>query len=128
MRIKLDENLPTSLAEALAKLGHDVDTVPREGLAGRGDPSIWSAAQKAGRFLITQDLDFSDIRRFRPGTHESILLVRLRMPGRRALFQRVEALFRTEDVERWKGWFVVASDHKIRVLRPILPPNPPPAV
>jgi hypothetical protein len=32
MRIKLDENLPTSAAESLRALGHDVDTVPEEGL------------------------------------------------------------------------------------------------
>lgn len=30
MRIKLDENLPTSLVEALVQLGHDVDSVQRK--------------------------------------------------------------------------------------------------
>jgi hypothetical protein len=35
MRLKLDENMPLSLVEALALLGHDIDTVPHEGLNGR---------------------------------------------------------------------------------------------
>lgn len=69
MNIKLDENLPASLVGALAKLGHDVDTVVAEGLAGETDNVVCQAAQDARRFLITQDLDFSDIRRFAPGTH-----------------------------------------------------------
>jgi len=38
---------------------------------------MWSAARRDERFLITQDLDFSDIRQFKPGTHPGLLLVRL---------------------------------------------------
>jgi predicted nuclease of predicted toxin-antitoxin system len=118
MKIKLDENLPESLADALGELGHDADTVPREGLAGRVDPDVWAAAQDSGRFLVTQDLDFSDLRTFEPGTHHGILLVRLREPSRRLLIERVRALFESEDVESWQGCFVVATDHKLRVRRP----------
>jgi Domain of unknown function (DUF5615) len=58
VKIKLDENLPARLVPALTTLGHDVDTVYAERLTGRGDPQVWSAAQAAQRFLITQDLDF----------------------------------------------------------------------
>ena len=66
MKLKLDENLPTSLVEELALLGHDADSVPQEGLQGHPDPDVFDAAQQAGRFLITQDLDFSDLRKFAP--------------------------------------------------------------
>ena len=118
MRIKLDENLPTRLAPLLGALGHNVDTVPQERLQGRNDAVIWLATQDAGRFLITQDLDFSDIRRFRPGTHHGILLVRLRTPGRAALMARLSSIFQTENVESWSRCFVVATDRKIRVVRP----------
>jgi predicted nuclease of predicted toxin-antitoxin system len=99
MKIKLDENLPTSLVEDLSALGHDVDTAPSEGLAGRPDPDVWRAAQTAERFLITQDLDFSDVRVFAPGTHHGLLLVRLQQPGRAALRARVRQLFQQEQVE-----------------------------
>jgi predicted nuclease of predicted toxin-antitoxin system len=61
-------------------LGHDVDTVASEGLKGGHDSDIWSAARRDDRLLITQDLDFSDIRQFTPGTHPGLLLVRLREP------------------------------------------------
>jgi len=85
MRIKLDENIPRRLVEALTLLGHDVDTVEEERLTGSADPVVWAAAQREGRFLIPQDLDFSDVRRYQPGTHHGLLLVRLQAPGRNAL-------------------------------------------
>ena len=118
MKIKLDENIPASLVRLLAQLGHDIDTVQQEGLAGTPDSDIWTAVQSAERFLITQDLDFSDLRRFAPGTHHGLLLVRLRAPGRDALTRRVHAVFRTERIETWKRAFVVVTDHKLRIRRP----------
>jgi len=118
MNIKLDENLPTSLAQSLVGLGHNVDTVPQEGLTGCDDTQIWRATQEAERFLITQDLDFSDTRKFSPGTHCGILVVRKREPGRKALVSHVTELFRNEDPEKWSGCFVVLTDHKLRVVRP----------
>lgn len=114
----LDENIPYRLSSILADMGHQVDTTQQEGLSGRDDLIVWEAAQRAGRFLITQDLDFSDIRKFIPGTHQGILLVRLRDPGRKALVQRVWTLFQTERVEDWKGCFVVATERKLRVRKP----------
>ena len=117
MKIKLDENLPESLVAALAVLNHDTDNVRQEGLAGHDDPDVWAAAQAEGRFLITQDLDFSDTRKFQPGTHHGLLLVRLPDAGRTALTQRVAEVFRNEDIESWARCFVVLSGHKLRVLR-----------
>jgi predicted nuclease of predicted toxin-antitoxin system len=117
MNIKLDENIPLRLAQILTAHGHQTDTIPQEGLAGREDAEIWEAAQRTGRFLITQDLDFSDIRRFAPGTHHGLLLIRLRDPGREALVRKIQTIYQTEDVESWKGCFVVATERKIRVRR-----------
>lgn len=117
MKIKLDENLPATLAGILAAAGHDVDTAPQEGLAGRSDPEVWQATQTAGRFFVTQDLDFSDIRRYQPGTHHGLLLVRLAEPSRRGLIERLQHLFATEPVERWGRCFVIVTDRKIRIRR-----------
>jgi len=118
VKIKLDENLPDRLVAVLTRLGHNVDTVRTEQLTGRADPDVWSAAQAAQRFLITQDLDFSDVRRYTPGTHAGLLLVRLTRPGRNALFERVSTVFQTEKIEDWTGCLVVATEQKIRIRRP----------
>lgn len=95
-----------------------MDNVRLEGLAGKPDPDVWQAAQNAGRFVITQDFDFSDIRKYAPGTHHGLLLVRLRLPGRLALAGRIVDVFRSENVESWRRGFVVLTDRKLRVQRP----------
>jgi predicted nuclease of predicted toxin-antitoxin system len=117
LKIKLDENLPRRLARDLRTLGHDVETVREEGLEGRDDGTIWEVSQSEGRFLITQDLDFSDARKFAPGSHQGLLLVRLRDPGRQALADAVLQVFSVL-ADNLRGCFIVVSERKIRVLRP----------
>lgn len=118
MKIKLDENMPSRLAGILESLGQNVETVIQEGLAGHPDSDIWKRTQQEGRFLITQDLDFSNVKRFRPGDHHGLLLVRLRSPGRLALTRKVTQLFETENTAAWKRCFVVVTDRKLRLHRP----------
>jgi len=118
MKIKLDENLPFRLFGILSELGHKIDTIPQEGLKGSNDQQIWEAAQRSGSFLITQDLNFSNINLFKPGTHYGLLLIRLRDPGRDALLKRIQTIFQSEEVEGWQGCFVVVTVHKIRVRHP----------
>jgi predicted nuclease of predicted toxin-antitoxin system len=78
MKIKLDENITTRMARELGDSGHDVHTVFGEGLSGRSDEVVWIATQSEERSLITQDFGFAATRRFAPGTHFGILLLRLR--------------------------------------------------
>ncbi len=115
MKIKLDENIPASLKFQLQKIGSDVETVPDESLTGATDAVLWQHVQNEQRLLITQDLDFSDIRRFHPGAHHGLLLIRLANSSRRHLTSRIEQLFKCEDVQSWKGCFVVVTDTKIRI-------------
>ena len=127
MKIKLDENLPHRLATLLKNLGHEAHTLHEERLVGHPDADVWEAAQKESRFLITQDLDFSDSRKFAPGSHHGILLLqtrtsgrrssRLRSPSRRNLIKLIEEMFQKDNVSEWAGCFVVATKRKIRVLR-----------
>ena len=123
MKVKLDENLPRQIAVELRARAHDVETVGEEGLTGRADADVWQAAQSEGRLLITQDLDFSDTRKFQPGTHHGIVLIRLQSPSRQHLIARANELFEAEDITAWTGCFVVATERKIRVRRPGLARN-----
>jgi predicted nuclease of predicted toxin-antitoxin system len=118
MKVKLDENIPIRLAGELVTLGHDVDTVASEGLKGRPDGDVWSAAKRGERFLLTQDLDFSDVRQFRPGTHAGLLLVRLREPGANALVSRIQAVVQAEGLDSFARCFTVLTDRKLRIRRP----------
>jgi predicted nuclease of predicted toxin-antitoxin system len=48
MKIKLDENLPTALAELLWAAGHDAMTVADEALGGSKDPEVLQVAASEG--------------------------------------------------------------------------------
>jgi predicted nuclease of predicted toxin-antitoxin system len=118
MKIKLDENLPNELVDLLSGDGHDVHTIPIERLVGRDDGIVFRAAITDERLVITQDLDFSDLRKFQPGSHPGIVLIRLRDPSRRRLVERLRQILQTEKIESWSRCFVVISDKKLRVRRP----------
>jgi predicted nuclease of predicted toxin-antitoxin system len=118
MRIKLDENIATSAGERLAALGHDVHTVLQEGLRGHPDSDVWTAAQTEERFLVTQDLDFSDERQFAAGSHAGVLLVRLPDAEQWRIADYLAAWFSAPDAGTWDRCFVVATPNKVRVRRP----------
>ena len=126
MRIKLDENMPGGAARRLRELGHDADTALDEGLGGKSDLAVWTAAQSEGRFFVTHDLDFPDVRKFTPGTHHGILLIRLDDLEKPDVPEILGAWFSTEPVETWAGALVVASSRKIRVVRKGPPVKPGP--
>ena len=90
MKVELDENLPDRIVAGL----------PR-----------WATTR-------TQDLGFSDERRYPPGSHQGILVLRLSDDRSRAAAERLTALFQAEAVEAWAECLVVVTDHKIRVRRP----------
>jgi predicted nuclease of predicted toxin-antitoxin system len=74
--VKLDENLARAHVALLRSAGYDADRVYDEGLSGAEDRVVWERVCAEGRFFITLDLDFSDVRRYPPGTHPGILLIR----------------------------------------------------
>ena len=64
MRFKLDENVPVQLKRLFTESGHDAETVVDEGMRGAPDREVAAACLAEERVLLTQDLDFSDIRTY----------------------------------------------------------------
>lgn len=118
MRLKLDENLSGALRDELVRLGHDVHTCADEGLAGRPDPDVFVACVAEGRVLLTLDGDFGDIRRYPPGTHPGIALLRPAgddVASCIAVAVRFLAHVSPADVP---GNLYIVDDARIRVRRP----------
>jgi predicted nuclease of predicted toxin-antitoxin system len=118
VRIKLDENLPLALQGGLGALGHDVHSVFDENLAGEPDDKIWHACSLEDRFLITQDLDFSDTRKYPPGTHAGIMILRVADDSRENLIRLVFQAFAEHDISAFQHALVVVTDVKIRIRQP----------
>lgn len=116
--VKLDENLGRSHLKLLRGHGYDVETVHGERLSGATDASLWSRVVSEGRFLVTLDLDFSDVRRFQPGTHPGILLVRGRSGSSGAVLEVLRRVVSEQSLDELTGCLVVADERTTRIRRP----------
>ncbi len=77
MRLKLDENLGAPWANFLSGFGHDVHTVPQEGLSGASDAALFETRIREQRCLISLDLDFADVLRFPPKRTAGVAVLRM---------------------------------------------------
>ena len=116
--VKLDENLSRLHVQFLRGLGYEADRVHDQGLSGASDAVVWQRVSTEGRFLITLDLDFSDIRRYVPGSHPGILLVRARDNGREAVLAVLQRVLSEHPLEALRGCLAVADENLTRVRRP----------
>jgi predicted nuclease of predicted toxin-antitoxin system len=80
VKAKLDENLGRSCAALLAASGHDISTVPEQGMSSWPDEQVLGACLREGRTLVTLDLDFSNPLRFPPEDTPGIVVLRLPSP------------------------------------------------
>lgn len=85
MKFKLDENLPRELADDLAHLGHETDTVFSERLAGAEDARVVQAAQASGRILMTLDKGIASLLQYPIHEHGGTVLFRPDESGRSVL-------------------------------------------
>jgi predicted nuclease of predicted toxin-antitoxin system len=116
--VKLDENLGQSHADLVRQAGHAVDRVTDEGLSGATDPVVWERVVIEGRIFVTLDLDFSDVRRFPPGSHPGLLLIRPRTNSRDAVAEILERVLRDHPLDTLRGCLVVADASHTRIRRP----------
>ena len=122
--VKLDENLGQSHAELVRRAGYVTDRVTDQGLSGAADPTVWHRVTSEGRFFITLDLDFADVRRYTPGSHVGLLLIRPRNNSRDAVAEILERVLSEYPLNTLHGCFVVADPTQTRIRRPVPPDTP----
>jgi predicted nuclease of predicted toxin-antitoxin system len=118
LNIKVDEDLPLKIPEMLRRAGHNVETVIGQGMGGAKDPVLWQSVQSEQRFLITADKGFADIRRYPPGTHNGVLLLRPDEDGIEPLVDLVRRVLRGEGLDRLRGTVTVVTPRAIRIRKP----------
>lgn len=71
-----------------------------------------------GRFFITLDLDFSDVRRCQPGTHPGILLIRAKNRSAAAVAEVLARVIAEQPLHTLQGCLSVADESLTRIRRP----------
>ena len=117
MQIKVDEDLPTQAAAYLTARGYAATTVRRQNMGGWKDADLWLAVQAEDRSLITADKGFGDIRRYRPGQHAGVLLLRPDSDGIQPLLDLVSMVLDQVDLEQLTGTISVATPRGLRIRR-----------
>ena len=119
MRIKVDEDLPKRLAEAVRGVVPDPLTVIEEGLSGIMDSALWETVQREQRFLITSDKAFANIKQYPPGTHAGVLLLRPDEDGIPQIMDLIQDVLNLGILENLVGCVAVATPRRMRVRRPV---------
>lgn len=116
-RFKVDEDLPRQVSELLSARGHDATTVVLQGWQGLSDESLWPRVQTERRWLVTADKGFGDLRKYPPGTHGGVILLRPQEESRRAFLELAEAVADKVNLDDLAGSVIVATPAAVRVRR-----------
>jgi predicted nuclease of predicted toxin-antitoxin system len=67
--VKVDEDLLDAVAPLFTAAGYPATTVRAQGWSGLQDAPLWMQIQAEGRWLVTADKGFGDVRTYVPGTY-----------------------------------------------------------
>ena len=118
MDVKVDEDLPQAVVTLLNAYGYAAQGVYEQGMSGWPDERLFTAVQAEHRFLITADKGFGDLRRYPPGHHAGILVLRPARPSIAAFVELLESVLRQHRLEAFQGCLVIVTPRGIRVRRP----------
>src|SRR4051794_19768579 len=119
MHIKVDEDLPLDVADVLRARGYESSTVREQALGGTKDPVLWRTVQQHGQFLVTADKGFGDLRKYPPGSHGGVLVLRPAEDGIQPLLDLMyQVLSTVPNLRMLEGLLAVASHQGLRIRRP----------
>jgi predicted nuclease of predicted toxin-antitoxin system len=77
MKLKLDENIDTRVVSLLRLAGHDVATIPGQGLNSAPDEEVIEVCRSEERCLVTCDRGFGNRLKYNPFKYAGIAIIRL---------------------------------------------------
>jgi predicted nuclease of predicted toxin-antitoxin system len=118
-RLKVDEDLSPAIADLLNARGYDAVTVGDQGWQGLPDDELWGRIQAEGRWLVTGDKEFADLRRNPAGSHAGIILLRSREESRRSYVEIAAIAIDRVSLDEVPGSVIVATEKRVRIRRPL---------
>ncbi len=116
MKWKLDENFGSRAAHLLRAAGHEAETVLQESLSGASDETLFTVCVREDRCLLTLDIDFADVFRFRPHRGAGVAVLRLpKQPSLQSIEAAVGNLLRFLTIEPIHGRLSIIEPGRVRV-------------
>jgi predicted nuclease of predicted toxin-antitoxin system len=115
--VKIDEDLPRQVADLAADRGYDAATVVGQGWQGASDDELWPRVQDEGRWLITADKGFADLRAHPAGSHAGVILLRAPEESRRAYLELAAIALDRLALDDLAGAVVVVTYRGVRIRR-----------
>ncbi|MEW5956134.1 MAG: DUF5615 family PIN-like protein [Chloroflexota bacterium] len=115
MKLFADECVYHITVKALRSWGHDVVTTQELNLVGKADKLQLEAAISQGRVLITNDLDFSNIRRYPPAHHSGIVVLKIRPRVLNQVHTVLKRLLDSTSQESLQQTLVIVDRNKYRL-------------
>ena len=115
--VKIDEDLPRQVADLVASRGYDAKTVVGQGWQGMSDDELWPRVQHEGRWLITADKGFADLRAHPAGSHAGVILLRAPEESRRAYLELAAIALDRLKLDDLAGAVVVVTYRGVRIRR-----------
>lgn len=116
-QVKIDEDLPRQIADLVAARGYDALTVMGQGWQGASDDELWPRVQNEGRWLITADKGFADLRLHPAGSHAGVVLLRAPEESRRAYLELAAIALDRLKLDDLAGAVVVVTHRSVRIRR-----------
>jgi predicted nuclease of predicted toxin-antitoxin system len=121
MRFLADMGVAQSTAQRLREAGHDVTHLADLGLGRLADREILALASREERFVVTFDLDFTDLLAAGLQHQPSVIIFRLKSQIPAAVTPRLLTLVRERPQELTDGVIAIVEDARYRLRRlPIL--------
>jgi len=115
LAFKVDENLPSQVAELLRSSGYDAVSVRDQRLEGAGDATVASACKNEGRILITLDTGFADIRTYPPRALPGLIVLRLRRQSDFRVINIIKRLMPLLSSQPLTHCLWIVSETKVRI-------------
>jgi predicted nuclease of predicted toxin-antitoxin system len=115
VKFKIDENLPSEVAELLRDEDHEATTVFDQQLGGAPDADIAATCQREQRALVTLDAGFGDIRSYPPEQFHGLIVLRLQRQDKPYLLEVFKRLIPILAAERLESRLWIVEEGRVRI-------------
>ncbi|PIN81561.1 hypothetical protein COV11_01770 [Candidatus Woesearchaeota archaeon CG10_big_fil_rev_8_21_14_0_10_30_7] len=114
MKLLTDENVATSVYNALLEENFDVKDIKAENLNGSSDKKVLDLAIKEKRIIITHDQDFANVLNQKV-KHKGIILLRFRIQLPKIIINTLIHILKSKIKDKLENNVTIISEDKIKI-------------